>query len=147
MIPSKLDLTFWRGTSFDLELISQVKVFVYDPTIHNGPADLKRTHLENLEHYGFVYEYIDFATKYDTAELKIVQPWSKQGDVVSKPLMTLSLANNDIELTDKSVKVGLSAAATKLIKFDSGSYELLLTTPSGKVDGLLYGPVTVMGSL
>jgi hypothetical protein len=60
-------------------------------------------------------------------------------------LLTLSLANGRIELTDKSVKLGVVAADTQDIEFDAGTYKLLLTTPLGKVDGLVYGSVTVQG--
>lgn len=145
MTPSKLDLTIWRGTSFELELVSQLKNYVYDPAVHNSPADLKRTHAENLEHYSYVYEYVDFATLYPTAILQIMRPWRQNGSEDREPLMELSLANGEIELTDQSVKIGISADETQEIDWDKGTYKLLLTSVAGKIDGLTYGQVEVYG--
>lgn len=140
MIPSKLDLLIWRGTSFELELVSQVKSYIYDSDVHNAPADLKRSHAENLKHYGYVYEYVDFAMLYTAANIDIVSPW-KQDE--KTPLMSLSLEEGHIALTNKSVQIGISAADTQNIEFDKGIYKLLLTTSTGKVDGLVYGEVDV----
>lgn len=145
MIPAKLDLLVWRGTSFEVELLSQVKNYLFDPAVHNGPADLKRTHTENLEYYGFVWEYVDFASLYTEATLVVVKPWDQNGNEVRTHLLELSLLNGDIELTSNSVKVEINAEITQQLSFDSGSYKLLLTTAAGKVDGLVYGTVTVKG--
>jgi len=145
MIPSKLDLLIWRGTSFEIELISQTKSYIYDPAINTSPADLKRSHSENLEYYGYTFEYVDFLTLYPTATLDIMKPWRQNGDELRDPLFTLSLLNGRIELTDKSVKLGISAADTQKLDFDSGVYKLLLTTTQGQVDGLIYGTVSVEG--
>lgn len=141
MIPSKLDLTIWRGTTFELELVTQVKKYTFDPAIHNSPADLKRTHLENLAHYGFVYEYVDFATLYAGATLEIFKPWRNMDP--RDPLLTLTVASGHIQLTARSVKIGLSVAETKDLKFSAGNYELMLTTVAGKVDGFTQGTVAV----
>jgi hypothetical protein len=146
MIPTKLDITIWRGISFELELISQIKNFTYDPAIHTSTADLKRTHTQNLEYYGFVYEYIDFLTTYASAELIIRKPWIKAGQQATDPLMTLAVLSG-LELTSNSVKIAIAAADTAPIEFDAGTYELLLTTATGKVDGLIFGDVTVLGKI
>ena len=145
MIPSKLDLLVWRGTSFELELVAQVKQYVYDPAVHTGAADLKRTHAENLEYYGYVWGYVDFATMYNTASLVVLRPWEQNPNEVREPLLQLTAADGDIELTSRSVKVGIAAAETQGLVFDKGSYKLLLTTLAGKVDGLVYGTMTVKG--
>lgn len=145
MIPSELDLLIWRGTSFEIELVSQVKVYTYDPDVNNAPADLKRSHSENLEHYGFVYSYVDFTTIYASATLDIMKPWRQNGDETRKPLYTLSTTNGLIELTDHSVKLGIPADQTQLLSFDSGVYKLLLTTADNKTDALVFGSVSVQG--
>jgi hypothetical protein len=145
MIPSKLDLTIHRSTSFEIELISQVKNYIYDPAIHSGPADLKRTHAENLEYYGFVYAYVDFVNLYPIATLHIMKPWRQNNSEEREPLMELTLADGDIELTDKSVIIGISAEITQEIEWDRGTYKLLLTTATGKIDGLTHGVVNVEG--
>ena len=145
MIPAKLDLLVWRGTSFEIELMSQVKNFVFDPAIHNGPADLKRTHAENLEYYGFVWEYVDFASLYTEASLVVLKPWVQNGSEEREPLLQLSSLTGEIKLTNNSVKVGIDAIDTQGILFDKGSYKLLLTTATGKVDGLVYGIMNVKG--
>lgn len=145
MKPAKLDLKIWRGTDFELELVSQIKKYTYDPALHNKPADLKRTHTENLEFHGFVYEYVDFLALYPTAELIVLPPWRKNQTGERSPLLSLTKAAGDIELTSKSVKIGIAALETEAIAFDTGSYKLLLTTLAGKVDGLVYGTVLVEG--
>ncbi|RLB94164.1 MAG: hypothetical protein DRH26_02015 [Deltaproteobacteria bacterium] len=147
MTPSKLDIKIWRGTTYELELISQVKNYIYDPDINNDPLDLQRTHKENIDYYGFVYEYIDFIAIYSAAELIIRKPWIRSGAEATTPLMTLSLANGDIELTDQSVKIGIDPDETKIIEFDAGTFELLLTTSGGKVDSLIFGDVEVLGKV
>ena len=145
MIPTKLDPIIWRGTSFELELVAQVKSYLFDPAVHNGPADLKRTHAENLEYYGFVWEYVDFAALYPEASLVVLHPWQQNQDEQRTPLLSLTKLAGDIELTDKSLKIGIDAEVTQDIDFDKGSYKLLLTTAAGKVDGLIYGTITVKG--
>lgn len=146
MIPSKLDLLVWRGTSFETELVSQVKKFVYDPALHDSPADLRRSHAENLEYYGFVWEYVDFASLYDSASLIVLKPWGQQGTEDRETLLSLTAElNGGIELTDHSVKIGIPAALTRQLAFDKGSYKLLLTTTNNKVDGLIYGTMHVKG--
>ena len=143
MTSSQLDLMVRRGTTFELELVSQVKKYTYDPAVHNSAADLKRTHAENLEYYGFIYEYVDFATMYPTAVLEVVNPW--QSEAPRSPLLTLTKEAGEIELTDKSVKIGISAENTQLLDFDKGNYQLTLITAAGKVDGLIHGTFTVEG--
>ena len=145
MIPSKLDLLVWRGTSFELELISQVKNYLYDPAVHNGAADRKRTHAENLEHYGFVWEYVDFLSLYTQAELVVMKPWQQNMDESREPLLELSMENGGIQLTTSSIKVGIDAEETQEIMFDKGVYKLRLFTEEGKVDGLIYGEMNVKG--
>ena len=145
MIPTKLDLLVWRGTSFELELVSQVKKYAFDPAIHNGPADLKRTHAENLEYYGYVWEYVDFNSLYTAASLIVLRPWDQCPDEQRTPLLSLSKLNGDIEFTSESIKIGMAASVTEIITFDKGSYKLLLTTSAGKVDGLIYGTMNVKG--
>lgn len=147
MTPSKLDITIHRGTSFELELVSQIKSFVFDPDIHNSLADRKRTHAKNLEHYGFTYEYIDFASVYNNVELIVDKSWAKAGDN-AKPIMVLSSLDDDLELTDKSVKIGISFEDTQKIEFDTGKYKLSLTSgvyPDEKIDNLIYGEITILG--
>lgn len=144
MLPTELDLVIRRGTTFGLELIGQAKVYNYDPATDTTPADLQRTHAENLEHHGYVYEYIDFLTDYSAAELIIVKSY-KNGQEAKEPLMTLTLAAGDIELTAKSVVVSISDEDTQAIDFNAAMYELLLITAAGDVDGLNFGKVTVMG--
>jgi hypothetical protein len=146
MIPSKLDITIYRGVTFERELISQVKTYAYDTAVHNLLVDKKRTHAENLKFYGFVYEYVDFLALYPIAELIINKPWVKAGQT-SEPLDVFTLASGDLELTTMSVKMGIPAAATKLIEYNEATYELLLTTADGIIDGLVYGNVTVMGEM
>lgn len=145
MLPKRLNITIRRGVTFELELITQKKVFNYDPETNVGPTDLKRSYQENLEEYGFVYAYLDFATDYDSASLEVIKPWIKSGGQALPPLLTLTSAGGDIILGDKSIKIIISAADTKKIEFDEGTYELLLTTLAGKVDGLIYGDVVVTG--
>ena len=148
MTPSQLDLVIWRGTSFEIELISQVKNFIFDPATHTDPMDLKRTHHENLEHYGFTLDYVDFATLYTVAELIIMKPWKQQtprSGAVREPLLTLTLANSDIVLGPRSVVAGMDPDDTEEIDWNSGTYKLKLTTLAGKTDCLVYGDVTVLG--
>jgi len=145
MIPSKLDLLVWRGTSFELELVSQIKQYTYDPAIHNGAADLKRTHAENLEYYGYVWEYVDFSALYVAANLLVLRPWMQNTGESREALLELSLASGEIELTTSSVKIGMEATATEDLAFDKGTYKLVLTTAAGKVDGLIYGTMNVKG--
>lgn len=159
MTPSKHDIEIWRGASFELELISEVKVYTYDPALHHGVSDAQRTHAENLEHYGFTYEYIDFATIYDYAELSIRKPWIKYGQATAEPILLLNTDNGGLELTDNSVRIGINAVDTKNIEFDSGVFELVLiieeelsqadimagATPENKIDKLIYGTAVVLG--
>lgn len=145
MIPSELNLLVWRGTTFEIELVSQVKNFIFDPVVHNSPADLKRTHAENLEYYGFTYDYLNFASVYNSADLVVMPPWRQKGDENRAPLLSLTVAAGGIQFTSTSVKVGISAEATQLIDFDSGTYKLLLHTTDGKTDGLIYGDFDVKG--
>ena len=143
MTPHKLDITINRGTSYELELISQIKKFTFDPEIHTTLMDKRRTHAENLEHYGFIYEYINFLETYTTAELIVRKPWAKDGQP-TKALLSLNLENG-IQLTNMSVKIGIPPGDTRKLEFDSGNYELNLTTPAGKIDGLIFGSLTVNG--
>jgi hypothetical protein len=159
MTPSKNDIEIWRGTTFELELVSQFKNYVYDPAVHYSNADKKRTHAENLEYYGFDYEYIDFASIYTRAELVIRKPWAAQTKA-GDPIFTLTTEpDGGLELTNKSIRIGIPAEVTNNIEFDSGVYELNLiiaenlsdtdiragVEPNDKVDKLVYGSVTVMG--
>ena len=148
MTPYKFDLTFIRGTSFSLELVSQVKKFIYDPDVHTAAADLKRTHAENLAHYGFNYEYINFGTTYTKAQLIVKKPWSKAGQPTSKPLLELSAEEGEITLGERSIKIYVDPMATQELDFSSGNYRLLLTLgeePEEVIDCLVYGTVTVLG--
>lgn len=164
MTPTKLDLPIRRGTSFEIELVSQIKKYTYDPAVHTAPADLKRTHAENLEHYGYTYEYIDFASTYDRAELIIRKPYTGVGS--SDPLLTVKTPEEGVEqtltvleLTDKSVKIGISPEDTAAMNYNTAIYELHLIIEEGltdaeiragaqsqdEVDTLVYGNVTVTG--
>lgn len=145
MIPSKLDLLVWRGTTFELELVSQVKKYTYDPAIHVGAADLKRTHAENLEKYGYVWEYVDFATLYPQATLTVMKAYNQNSIEPREPILELSAEQGSIELTSNSVKIGMNADETQDIEFDKGTYKLMLITAQNKVDGLIYGTMHVKG--
>lgn len=145
MKPKQIDIVIRRGVSFELELIAQVKIQTYDPNTHIGPADLKRTHAENQAHYGFTYAYLDFASVYSNAELRIMKPWVKAGQAPTKPLMTLTKGVNEITFTSKSTKVVMDPDTTKSLEFDAGSYELLLLRSGNAIDCLAYGEVTVLG--
>ena len=144
MIPQQLDITIYRGSSFEIELVGQIKDYVFDPAVNNTPADLKRSHEENLKKYGFVFEYIDFLTLYSAATLEIRKSWLKSGSAASTPLFALSLGSG-LTLTDDRVQIGITAEQTSAMDFDSGTYDLLLVTASGKVDKLVYGKVEVIG--
>jgi len=145
MIPYRFDFKIWRGASFNHELVSQVKSWIYNPDVHNATPDLKRTHAENLEEYGFDWVYVDFLSDYTAAELVIKRPFVN-GQQPKEPIMTLSLAAGDIELTTRSVKFGISSAAATLdLDWDKGTYELKLTTAAGEVDCLVYGEIEVLG--
>lgn len=164
MTPTKFVIDIWRGASFDKELISQVKKYNYDPAVNNTAADLGRTHMENLVKHGFTYEYINFANDYDKAELIVKKAWVKSGQPDTEPLLLLSTVADAsghaaLQLTDKSVVIGINPVITKRIDFSSAAYRLLLTkegTPvagdtdagSGsrdQVDCLIYGDFNVHG--
>lgn len=145
MKPRNVDIVMRRGVSFELELIAQVKVYNYDPTTNIGPADLKRTHADNQEHYGFVYAYVDFATVYTYAELRVIKPWVKAGQPATRPLLLLNNNATEIILTNKSTKILIGSDITKYLDFDAGIYELLLTRADGIIDCLAYGEVTILG--
>lgn len=145
VIPHKMDLLVWRGTSFELELVSQVKKFLFDHAIHNSQADMKRTHAENLALYGYVWEYVDFSALYTEANLVVMRPWEQQTEEHREPLLQLTSLNRDIELTANSVKIGIAAQDTQGLCFDKGVYSLRLTTLAGKIDGLVYGVMQVKG--
>jgi hypothetical protein len=145
MIPSKLDLLIWRGTSFELELVSQIKNYIFDPDVHNAPADLRRTHAENLAHYGYTYDYVDFNTVYTAAELIVLPPWRQNASENRTPLITWTTTGNHILLGTRSVQIGIGPSDTQAIDFDSGNYKLILITASGQIDGMTYGELTIKG--
>jgi hypothetical protein len=146
MIPNSLDLTFNRGVAFELELITQTKNYLYDPAVNNAPADLKRTHAENLEHYGFEYAYIDFLGTYDDAEFIVTPAWVRHGDDgdSANALMRYTTADA-ITFTDRSVQIQIEAADIQVADFDTAVYELLLTVAPNRVDKLVYGTINVHG--
>lgn len=143
LVPAQKDLTIWRGASFIVEYTAQNKVYAYDPSVHTTLADRKRTHEENLVHYGHAFEYVNFF-KYTSAELIVIKPWVRDGQV-SEPILSLTAAAGDIILTSTKIVVTLPPADTEAILFDSGIYKLLLTMATGQVDLLAYGSVTVRG--
>jgi hypothetical protein len=158
MIPIEEDLKVFRGVTFQIERVHQVKVYNYDPEVHNAKMDRMRSHEQNLEHYGFDWAYIDFLAVYDKAELIVTKPWIKTGQA-GEPLLELSLESGDIELTDTTVKVTIHSPDTQDLDFDSGVYKLKLINsealvpedqrsgvePNDQVDCLLYGKFTVYG--
>lgn len=144
MIANKLDLKLSRGIAFEMELVAQTKNYIYDPALHDEPADLRRTHAENLEHYGFTYAYIDFASSYAAADLIVLPAWLRDGDDSPTPLLHLQIGSG-LTLTSRSVQIGIEPADTEAAIFNSGVYELILTTALGRVDKLVYGKVEVHG--
>ena len=138
-----MDLKIYRGETFTLPLVAQIKNYAYDPDVHNAPEDLARTHEENLKHYRFTYEYIDFETTYSAAILEITKGWLK-GSEPSTPLLTLSL-DSGITFDSRTLTIELTAAETSDLEWESGDYTLLLTTPGGIVNQLLFGKVDVNG--
>jgi len=144
MDPIQRDLVIWRGASFITEFITQNKVYTYDPPLETPTvADSKRSHAENLEFYGFTYEYVDFLSLYTSAALVIKRPWVRDGQS-TEPLLILT-TDDSIELTAIKTIVKVDPEDTKTILFDSGTYSLLLTKSDGQVDLLAYGTVTVRG--
>lgn len=156
MEPLKHDISVWRGATFGFEVISQIKNYAYDPAVNITVGDQKRTYAENLEKYGFVHVFLDFAVVYDRAELVVHK---RSGANSSNPLLILDLEGGNISLTNKSVKVIMNGAATQNISFDDAIYELRLTIneiipaddvgagaeSADQVDILVYGSVTVLG--
>lgn len=145
MTPSKLDLVIWRGATFTKELISQSKTYLFDPAVNNTPVDLKRSHSENLEHYGFNYAYVDFAADYTEAELIIFKPWDNNRGGVKNPLLILKASTNDIVLGSSSIKITIDSDDAQALDFESGNYKLRLTKADGTIDLFLYGSVVVRG--
>lgn len=145
MTPQELDLPISRDKTFQIELVSQYKNYSYDPDTDTEPADLQRTHAENLEFHGYVYEYIDFAATYDSAELVISKAYSQD----TTPVMTLINAAADLTgilLTDKSVIITITAEDAKTFSVDDAVYQLrLLIDATSTVDVLVYGKVIVTG--
>lgn len=160
MTPNRHDIEIWRGSSFEQELVSQIKVYNYAYNMYIE-EDVKRSHAENLEYYGYVYEYIDFVDIYDSAEMHIRKPWVRNGDTVNEPLLTLSTENGRLELTSTSIKIGLTAEETAAIDFDTGTFDLELRihgdvstadrlnglTNTDKVDKLVYGTIQIKGEV
>jgi hypothetical protein len=145
MDPIHRDLIIWRGASFIAKYIAQNKVYTYDPPLLTPTiADNKRTHEENLEFYGFIYEYVDFIESYASAELVVIKPWVRDGQAI-EPILSLTTSSNNITLTEIETIVTIVPTDTKNIMFDSGTYNLLLTKLDGQVDLLAYGTVTVRG--
>ena len=145
MDPIHKDLVIWRGASFITKYIAQNKVYNYDPPLATPTvADNKRTHAENLEFYGFTYEYVDFLADYDSAELIVVKPWVRDGQS-TESILSLTTEKDDVTLTEIETIVTVNPTDTRNIMFDSGSYNLLLTKSDGQVDLLAYGTITVRG--
>lgn len=137
MTPNRHDLEIWRGSSFELELVSQIKIYKFDMA-NMVAADQARTHAENLKYYGFVYEYINFLDIYDEARMHIRRPWVRNGNTANEALFTLSTENGRLELTETSVKIGISAEEARLMDFDQATYDLEL---------VIYGPTTVQNRM
>lgn len=147
MNPNRLDIEILRGSDFELELIAQVKTYLYDPLTDTAPSDIRRSHQENLDFYGHTYVYIDFLADYTPADCELVvrKGWLRQGADTSEPLLELGVGTG-LTLTYKSVDIGLTATETAVLEFDSGTYELLVKhAATGKVSQLVYGKVTVTG--
>jgi hypothetical protein len=149
MIPAELTLNIWKGCSFDIELVSQFKQYIYDPAIHDSLADHKRSYKENLEFYGFTYQFIDFVTIYDLAELRVYPSWQAKEVAIPEVIFKMTSGQKEIILTDKSIKLHLSAEVTSELKFSQGMYELDLTNIiSGKskvIDRFIFGDINVSG--
>ena len=69
------DMKLRKGTTFTNHLILQKAEAKYDPLIHTSDADKRRTHAENIAYYGHTYEYINVASLYHHARLKIFTQW------------------------------------------------------------------------
>jgi hypothetical protein len=54
MKSQELDIPLFRDKTFQVELVSQYKNYNYNPETDTEPADLQRTHAQNLEHHGYV---------------------------------------------------------------------------------------------
>ena len=149
MIPAELTLNIWKGCSFDIEFVSQYKKYIYDPAIHDSVADHKRSYKENLEFYGFTYEFIDFLAMYDSAELRVYPSWKTKYNSSDEPIFTLTTTAKQIVFTNKSVKLHLSAKETAALDFTQGVYGLDLTIDfpqaTDVVDRLIFGDINVSG--
>lgn len=147
MNPSRDDIEIVRGATIGREWITQRKAFVYDPAVHNDVADQKRTHAENLDYYGFTYEYIDFATDYASAELLVYRPYRNTSDKSSarEPILTLTSAAGQLILGTRSVTLALTDEESEAIDFDKGDYKLKLHTAGGDVDILVFGDFKIKG--
>lgn len=144
MKPCEIPLEIFRDATFDQEFITQVKTYNYDPDINVEPADQQRTYAENLEHHGYTWQFVDFATTYASAELIVLPAYTRTGDQAEE-LLKLTSAAGDIELGARSVKVGLLPTKTAKLSWNEGKYKLKLITASGKVDFLSFGSVKVLG--
>ena len=149
MIPAELTLNIWKGCSFNIELVSQIKNYAYDPAIHNSPADHKRSYKENLEFYGFTYQFIDFITLYSSGELRVYTSWKSKESSTPDVIFSMDTDHAQIIFTDKSVKLHLSSDDTSKLEFTQGIYELDLSSAApGEidiVDRFIFGDINVSG--
>ncbi len=141
MVPGKLDLDVWRGSTFEIELVGENEVNSHSvvPTGQTVP------YAEYLKQGTITYEPIDFLTLYDSAALHIRKPWIEQAG--SEPaLYELSTANGLLELTATSVRLRIPADDSKYFDFDTAVYDLeLYIDATNTVDKMVYGSITVHG--
>jgi len=135
MIPVKNNIDIWRGSTYSVEFVSQIKKYVYDPNLHDSIADRHRSYKENLDYYGFTYEFIDFSSIYTSGKLEVRPAWKKKRSDDDIPLLSLTTGNGGIVFTDRSVLLTITAIGTAALAFDQGVYDLEL---SNEADGELY---------
>ena len=92
----------------------------------------------------------NFATTYSSIRIQVRPAWTvKPSDAVGTPLLELSLVNGRIVTTAEGITITLTAKETAKLAFNSGVYELEMTTDDviPVVDKYLYGKVTVTGEI
>lgn len=115
MVPGKYNITIYRGSRWSINVAAS-----------DGVTSM------------------DLAATYVDIKLQIRPAWTnKPSDVQGDPLFEMSLANGRIVTTETGLTLSISAADTADLPFNSGVYELEMTTDDGEVDKLLQGTVTV----
>jgi hypothetical protein len=121
MVPGKYNINIFRGSTW---------------SIHLGASD------------GITG--VDFAATYAIIRIQVRPAWTvKPSDATGTPLFELSLVNGRIVTDATGMTLTISAQDTAKLSFNSGVYELEMTTddPVPVVDKLLYGTVTVTGEI